>query len=36
MEEVARVLGCSPGAARVRIHRSLAALRPGMVMEADA
>ena len=36
IEEVARVLGCSTGAARVRIHRSLAALRPGMVMEADA
>jgi RNA polymerase sigma-70 factor (ECF subfamily) len=36
IEEVARVLGCSAGAARVRIHRSLAALRPGMVMEVDA
>jgi RNA polymerase sigma-70 factor (ECF subfamily) len=36
IEEVARVLGCSPGAARVRIHRALAALRPWMVMEADA
>jgi RNA polymerase sigma-70 factor (ECF subfamily) len=36
IEEVARVLGCSTGAARVRIHRALAALRPGMVMEADA
>ena len=36
IEEVARVLGCSPGAARVRIHRALAALRPGMAMEVDA
>jgi len=34
--EVARVLGCSEGAARVRIHRALNALRPSMVMEADA
>jgi RNA polymerase sigma factor (sigma-70 family) len=33
MEEVARVLGCSTGAARQRIHRALAALRPGMVLE---
>jgi RNA polymerase sigma factor (sigma-70 family) len=36
IEEVARVLGCSVGAARVRIHRALAALRPGMAMEVDA
>ena len=36
IEEVARVLGCSPGAARVRIHRALAALRPGMALEIDA
>jgi RNA polymerase sigma-70 factor (ECF subfamily) len=36
IEEVARVLGCSVGAARVRIHRALAALRPGMALEADA
>jgi RNA polymerase sigma-70 factor (ECF subfamily) len=36
IEEVARVLGCSPGAARVRIHRALAALRPGMAVEVDA
>jgi RNA polymerase sigma-70 factor (ECF subfamily) len=36
IEEVARVIGCSPGAARVRIHRALAALRPGMALEADA
>jgi len=36
IEEVARVLGSSPGAARVRISRALAALRPGMVMEVDA
>ncbi len=33
IEEVARVLGCSTGAARQRIHRALAALRPGMVWE---
>jgi RNA polymerase sigma-70 factor (ECF subfamily) len=36
IEEVARVLGCSEGAARVRIHRALAALRPAMVLELDA
>jgi RNA polymerase sigma-70 factor, ECF subfamily len=36
IEEVARVLRCSEGAARQRIHRALAALRPGMVAEADA
>jgi RNA polymerase sigma-70 factor (ECF subfamily) len=35
IDEVARVLACSPGAARVRIHRALAALRPGMALEAD-
>jgi len=35
IEEVARVLGCSTGAARQRIHRALAALRPGMVLEVD-
>jgi RNA polymerase sigma-70 factor, ECF subfamily len=35
--EVARVLGCSEGAARVRIHRALAVLRPAMKLEeADA
>ena len=33
IEEVARVLGCSAGAARQRIHRALAALRPAMVLE---
>jgi RNA polymerase sigma-70 factor (ECF subfamily) len=33
IDEVARVLGCSTGAARQRIHRALAALRPGMVLE---
>lgn len=33
IEEVARVLGCSEGAARQRIHRALAALRPGLAME---
>lgn len=35
IEEVARVLGCSAGAARQRIHRALAALRPGMALEVD-
>jgi len=34
--EVARVLHCSEGAARVRIHRALAALRPAMRAELDA
>jgi len=34
IEEVSRVLGCSPGAARVRLHRAIAALRPGLVTEA--
>jgi RNA polymerase sigma-70 factor (ECF subfamily) len=33
IEEVARVLGCSTGAARQRIHRALTALRPGMIVE---
>jgi RNA polymerase sigma-70 factor (ECF subfamily) len=33
--EVARVMGCSEGAARVRIHRALVALRPAMAMEVD-
>lgn len=33
IEDVARVLGCSPNAARQRIHRALAALRPGLAME---
>jgi RNA polymerase sigma-70 factor (ECF subfamily) len=33
IDEVARVLGCSTGAARQRIHRALGALRPGMAME---
>jgi RNA polymerase sigma-70 factor (ECF subfamily) len=36
IEEVARVLGCSEGAVRVRIHRALAALRPTMALEVDA
>ena len=37
IDEVGRVLGCSEGAARVRIHRALAALRPAMRLEeADA
>jgi RNA polymerase sigma-70 factor (ECF subfamily) len=35
IEEVARVLGCSTGAAKQRIHRALAAVRPGMAMEVD-
>jgi RNA polymerase sigma factor (sigma-70 family) len=35
IEDVARVFGCSAGAARQRIHRALAALRPGMVMEGS-
>jgi RNA polymerase sigma-70 factor (ECF subfamily) len=35
IEEVARVLGCSPGGARQRVHRALAALRPAMAMEVD-
>jgi RNA polymerase sigma-70 factor (ECF subfamily) len=35
IEEVARVLGCSTGAARQRIHRALAAIRPGMNVEVD-
>ena len=35
IEEVARVLNCSEGAARQRIHRALAALRPGMAMELN-
>jgi RNA polymerase sigma factor (sigma-70 family) len=35
IDEVARVLGCSEGAARQRIHRALAALRPEMALEAN-
>ncbi len=35
IEEVARVLTCSPGAARQRVHRALAALRPAMAVEVD-
>ena len=34
IEEVARVLGCSTGAARQRIHRALEALRPALAIEA--
>src|SRR5262245_46934744 len=34
-DEVGRVLGCSRNAARVRIHRALRALRPGMAVEVD-
>jgi RNA polymerase sigma-70 factor (ECF subfamily) len=36
IDEVARVLGCSTGAARQRIHRALASIRPGMNVEMDA
>jgi len=35
IDEVARVLGCSEGAARQRIHRALAALRPVMTLETN-
>ena len=35
IEDVARVLGCTAGAARQRIHRAVVALRPGMVLEID-
>jgi DNA-directed RNA polymerase specialized sigma24 family protein len=35
IEEVARVLGCSTGGARQRVHRALAALRPEMAIEVD-
>src|SRR5262245_16603914 len=34
-DEVGRVLGCSRNAARVRIHRALGALRPGMAAEVE-
>ena len=34
IDEVARVLGCSRGAARVRIHRALRALSPSLTMES--
>jgi RNA polymerase sigma-70 factor (ECF subfamily) len=36
IEEVGRVLGCSEGAARQRVHRALAVLRPEMAAEVDA
>jgi RNA polymerase sigma-70 factor, ECF subfamily len=36
IDEVARVLRCSEGAARQRIHRAINALRPGMTLETDA
>jgi RNA polymerase sigma factor (sigma-70 family) len=36
IEEVGRVLGCSEGAARQRVHRALAVLRPEMTAEVDA
>jgi RNA polymerase sigma-70 factor, ECF subfamily len=35
IEDVARVLGCSSGGARQRVHRALAVLRPAMSMEVD-
>ena len=35
IEEVAKVLECSIGGARQRIHRALVALRIGMVLEVD-
>jgi len=35
IEEVARILGCSVGSARVRIHRALQALRPALDLEVD-
>ncbi|TMC50419.1 MAG: RNA polymerase sigma factor [Chloroflexi bacterium] len=35
IDEVARVLRCSEGAARQRVHRALAALRPGLVLEVN-
>jgi RNA polymerase sigma-70 factor (ECF subfamily) len=35
IEEVARVLSCSEPAARQRIHRALAALRPGMALDVN-
>ena len=33
IDDVARVLGCSPGAAKLRIHRALGALRISMTRE---
>jgi DNA-directed RNA polymerase specialized sigma24 family protein len=36
IDEVARVLGCSAGGARQRVHRALVALRPGIAVEVDA
>jgi len=35
IDEVARVFGCSQGGARQRVHRALAALRPGLVLEVN-
>ncbi len=35
IDEVARVFRCSEGAARQRIHRALAALRPALAMEVN-
>jgi DNA-directed RNA polymerase specialized sigma24 family protein len=35
IDEVARTFGCSENAARQRIHRALAALRPGLMLEAN-
>lgn len=36
IDEVGRVLGCSDGAARQRIHRALSALRPAVTLEVPA
>jgi RNA polymerase sigma-70 factor (ECF subfamily) len=36
MDEVARVLACSENAARQRLHRALATLRPSMALKVDA
>jgi RNA polymerase sigma-70 factor, ECF subfamily len=36
IDEVARVLGCTENAARQRLHRALAMLRPGMAAGVDA
>ncbi len=35
ISEVAKVLGCSEGAARQRVHRALAVLRPGLALEGE-
>jgi RNA polymerase sigma factor (sigma-70 family) len=35
IDDVARILGCSQGGARQRIHRALEALRPGLMPEVN-